>query len=314
MKSFYERNKAAEDGSYAYNFWKGVKTATRANFDTLSGGAYADGTYLLPLNSRLRYNEARQKESTFRELATVIEAYDTEFNFFAVDGKEPISWVPEGKVIPVADCANIFTKSSVRRHKLATILRLHEDILRESKFDVEDYLIKRLAKDFSRAEDAAFISGTGENMPIGILHDEGGAEVGIRTNALTYDNVLRLFFTVDPEYRDHGTWLMNDRTAATLRTLKDESGAYLWNSANDTILGRPVCINNAMPDAEVGSKPIAFGDFSYYWIIDRDPVSLRLLQELYTMYQQCGYYAIEFLDARLLRSEAIKVLQITNAE
>ncbi len=103
---------------------------------------------------------------------------------------------------------------------------------------------------------------------------------------------------------------MNDRTAATLRTLKDESGAYLWNNANDTILGRPVCINNAMPDAEVGSKPIAFGDFSYYWVIDRDPVSLRLLQELYAMYQQCGYYAIEFLDARLLRSEAIKVLQM----
>lgn len=314
MKSFYERNHAAEDGNYAYHFWNGVKKANDATFNNLSGGSSADGAYLLPLNSRLRYNEARQSESTFRKIATVIEAYDTDFNFFTVDGKEPISWVPEGRVIPVEDCAKVFTRSRVRRHKLATILRLHKDVLKESKFDVEAYLVKRLAKDFARAEDAAFINGTGENMPIGILHDEEGADVGIQTDALTYDNVLRLFFSVEPEYRSRGTWIMNDRTAATLRTLKDESGAYLWNDAHDTILGRPVCINNAMPDAEIGNKPIAFGDFSYYWIIDRDPVSLRLLSELYAMYQQCGYYAIEFLDARLLRSEAIKVLQITETE
>ena len=314
MKSFYERTRATEDGSYLINFWKGVKTTTSATFDSLSGGASADGAYLLPLNSRLRYNEARKDESTFRKIATVLVAYDTDFNFFTVDGKEPISWVPEGRVIPVEDCANVFSRLPVRRHKLATILRLHEDVLRESKFDVEMYLVKRLAKDFARAEDAAFITGTGENMPIGILHNEGGAEVGIHTDALTYDNVLRLFFSVDPEYRSRGTWIMNDRTATTLRTLKDESGAYLWNDAHDTILGRPVCINNAMPDAEIGNKPIAFGDFSYYWIIDRDPVSLRLLSELYAMYQQCGYYAIEFLDGRLLRSEAIKVLQISETE
>ena len=311
MKSFFERNRATDDGSYAYNFWNGVRKANDAAFNTLSDGSSADGAYLMPLNSRLRYNEARKDESTFRKIATVIEAYDTEFNFFAVDGKEPIAWVPEGRAIPVYDCATDFTRSPVRRHKLAAILRLHEDTLKESHFDVESYLVNRLAKDFARAEDAAFINGTGENMPLGILNDENGGEVGIRTNALTYDNVLRLFFTVDPEYRAHGTWLMNDRTAAALRTLKDESGAYLWNDANDTILGRPVCINNAMPDPEAGKKLIAFGDFSYYWIIDRDPVSLRLLQELYAMYQQCGYYAIEFLDGRLLRSEAIKVLQIT---
>lgn len=51
-----------------------------------------------------------------------------------------------------------------------------------------------------------------------------------------------------------------------------------------------------MPDIEVGKKPIAFGDFSYYWIIDRDPVSVLTLKELYLNTGHIGYLAYEFLD------------------
>lgn len=107
---------------------------------------------------------------------------------------------------------------------------------------------------------------------------------------------------------------MNDKTALFLRTLKDDNGNYLWNTANDTILGRPVQISNAMPDVEDGKKPIAFGDFSYYWIIDRDPISMCVLRELFFVHQQTGYLAAEYLDGRLIRSDAIKVLQIEEAE
>lgn len=83
--------------------------------------------------------------------------------------------------------------------------------------------------------------------------------------------MIRLFFSVKPEYRDHGVWVMNDATALVLRTMKDKNGNYLWNQANDTILGKPVKISNAMPDIGSVSKSIAFGDFSYYWIMDLSP-------------------------------------------
>lgn len=57
-------------------------------------------------------------------------------------------------------------------------------------------------------------------------------------------------------------------------------------------------------------KIIAFGDFSYYWIINRMSIRVRALTELYIAYHQVGYLAHEYLDAKLIRSEAIKVLQI----
>ncbi len=71
---------------------------------------------------------------------------------------------------------------------------------------------------------------------------------------------------------------MNDETALTLRLLKDENGNYLWNHTNDTILGKPVIISNDMPSAGNGKMPVVFGDFSYYWIIERSPISVQTPQ------------------------------------
>lgn len=180
--------------------------------------------------------------------------------------------------------------------------------MQDVKFNMEKYLVKHFARRFGKAEEAAFVSGTGVDMPTGILHETDGAEVGVNAKALALDDVIALYFSAKPEYRTHGTWLMNDETAKILRTLKDNDGNYLWNHNNDTIMGRPVNICNAMPST---GKVIAFGDFSYYWIINRMPISVRALVEIYIMNHQVGYLAHEYLDAKLIRSEAIKVLQLS---
>ena len=123
-------------------------------------------------------------------------------------------------------------------------------------------------------------------------------------------NLIKTIISVKPEYRKNAVWMMNDTTAIALRKLKDADGNYLWNQANDTILGKTVVISNDMPDADSGKKPILFGDLSYYWIIDRSPVSMKVLQELFAAKNQVGYLCNEYLDARLIRSEAVKVIAI----
>lgn len=104
---------------------------------------------------------------------------------------------------------------------------------------------------------------------------------------------------------------MNDTTALHLRTLKDEVGNYLWNATTYTILGKPVVISEYMPDIELGNKPVVFGDFSYYWIIDRDSVSMQILKELYLNTGHIGYLAYEFFDGKLIRSDAVKAVKIS---
>ena len=57
-----------------------------------------------------------------------------------------------------------------------------------------------------------------------------------------------------------------------------------------------------------GNKPIAFGDFSYYWIADRQGRSFKRLNELYAATGQVGFLASQRVDGKLILPEAIKVL------
>ena len=66
-----------------------------------------------------------------------------------------------------------------------------------------------------------------------------------------------------------------------------------------------------MPDIAAGTKPILFGDFGYYWIIDRSPVSIKPLKERFILNNRIGYLGYEFLDARLVRKDAIKAVRVS---
>ena len=303
-----EKNYLIGTPEYDKHFWNAMRGA---KIDTAleAGRSSVTNSYALPSTANNKYMTALATESLFRQIGTPIMAYDSGYRIFVHDCDNLAQWVPEGGEIPIFDGMNDFTRYSVDSWKLGVLIKLDEDFVRDATFNVEDYLTKRLAKNFGRAEDAAFISGTGVQMPTGILNATGGAEVGC-TGSITYDDIIRLYFSVKPEYRKNGIWLMNDETALALRTLKDSAGNYLWRDSDDTVLGKPVVINNAMPSAAAGAKPIVFGDFSYYWVIVRSAVSVLPIVETFTLNQQIGYLAFEFLDGKLIRPEAVKVLQI----
>ena len=107
---------------------------------------------------------------------------------------------------------------------------------------------------------------------------------------------------------------MNDSTVKAIRKLKDGNGQYLWQSSltagtPDTLLGRPVYTSTYMPAISASAKTIAFGDFQYYWIADRQGRSFKRLNELYAATGQIGFLGSQRVDGKLILSEAIKVLQ-----
>lgn len=302
-----EKDYLTATAEYDANFWN-VMRGNRCAVDRIHGGYdIATGGYALPSGGDDKLRKAVRCESLFRNLATVVKAYNGASRVFAKDCTDLAEWVPENGNIPLHDGLNDFTRYPVDAHKLAVFVKLDADFVHDAAFSIEDYLIGRLAKNFARTEDKGFIIGTGNDMPVGILDS---TEVGVTADALAYDDVVKLYFSIKPEYRKRGTWLMNDETALTLRSLKDNAGQPIWNHTNDTILGRKVCISEFMPGAVPGGKPIVFGDFSYYWIIDRSPVSIRTLLEKFVSFDQIGYLAMEFLDGKLIRLEAVKALQM----
>jgi HK97 family phage major capsid protein len=65
-----------------------------------------------------------------------------------------------------------------------------------------------------------------------------------------------------------------------------------------------------MPTISAGSKAILFGDLSYYWMIERQPLTIKRLNELFAIDGQIGFFGFERLDGKLIRPEAAKALKI----
>lgn len=313
MSTYTERLPYTGSPEYDKHFWNAMR-GRESSFDELSKGySTGIGLYALPNSSDNKYMAALEKESLFRGIGTVIKAYGSGYRIFAKDSSDIAQWVAENDAVPIYDGIEDFTINTVDSWKLAALVKMDEAFVHDASFDIENYLIKRFAKNFGRAEDNAFINGNGNEMPTGILNATGGAEVAATVDNISYDDVISLFFSVKPEYRKNAVWLMNDKTALALRTLKDDAGNYLWRDSDDTILGKKVIMSEFMPDAETGSKPIAFGDFSYYWVIGRRPIGVRTLSEKFAALDQLGYLAYEFLDGKLIRPEAVKVIQMKSA-
>lgn len=201
MKTYTEMLPHIEGNDYENHFWNAIRGKQGHKEHLVKGIDTATGAFTLSPKGQEKYMAAIKQEGLFRSLATDIQVYDHTYNIKTVKGDDVAVWVPEGGTIHITDGMADFSDIALGSHKLAVFLKLEDALIRDPYFKVEDYLIKRLAKNFGRAEDNGFINGTGENMPTGILAENGGAEVGVTTSALTYDDVVKLFFSVKPEYR-----------------------------------------------------------------------------------------------------------------
>ena len=295
---------------YHNHFWNYLR-GTEDNKKILDLGRKTTGAYVMPTTSSKKFEDKLNAESLFRQLATYHYAPNGPSSILAKVNTDSAEWVGPGGAINAYDAINDFSTYKLNDHKLAVIMQLDASFLHDNHNIFESYFTDRLVKDFAHAEERGFINGTGEDMPTGILAEDGGAEVGVTADAITFENVVKLFFSAKPEYRKNGVWMMSSETALAIRSLTDAAGQPLWNHANDTILGKKVYISEYMPGAESGSKPIAFGDFSYYWIVERTSMTIRTLRERFFETDQIGYLAFELLDGKLIRPEAIKVMQMT---
>jgi len=301
---------ATNSNEYRRIFWDAAK-GKKVDSQLLIGLSSNDhGALAAPDDFGRKCTEVIEKNGVMHRLCSVVDAFEHGSRIFAKDCADYADWIPEGAEIPIYEGIDDFTTYSVDMHKIAAFVKFSTSFVYDAAFDLEGHLADSLGRNIAHAEDKGFITGTGTDTPYGILDEKNGAETGVSAESLTFDNVISLFFSVKPEYRRNGTWLMNDETALALRLLKDSDGNYLWNQASDTILGRPVEISEYMPAAESGSSPILFGDFRYYWIMRRTPIHVRTLQEKFAVLNQIGYLATEFLDGRLIRRDAVKALTI----
>ena len=311
-----EKTGRASD-EYKCSFWNAmrVKAPMPSVLNALQEGTDSEGGYLVPDEFERTLVEALEEENVFRTLAHVIRTSSGDRKIPVVASKGSANWVDEEGAYQESDDA--FSQVSIGAYKLGTMIKVSEELLADSVFDLEAYISREFARRIGAREEESFFNGDGKGKPLGILAAAGGAEVGVTAasaTAITADEVIDLFYSLKAPYRKNAVWLLNDATVKQIRKLKDSTGQYLWQPSlvagtPDTILGRPVKTSAFMPTAAAGAKTIAFGDFKYYWIADRQGRTFKKLSELFAATGQVGFMGIQRVDGKLILPEAIKVLQ-----
>lgn len=286
--------------------------AMRSNFRNVSNvlqeGVDADGGYLVPEEYDRRLIDVLDGENIMRGLATTITtAGQHKINIAAT--KPAAAWIEEGGALTFGDAT--FDQIYLDAYKLHVAIKVTEELLYDNAFGLENYIITQFGKALANAEEDAFLNGDGKGKPTGIFDKtKGGQIAGTLTAAIKSDDLIDLVYGLKRPYRKSASFIMNDATLASLRKLKDNNGAYIWQPSYkegepDRVLGYTVHTSSFAP-----TNAIAFGDYSYYNIGDRGSRSFGELRELFAGNGMIGFLAKERVDGKLVLPEAVKVLKL----
>ncbi|HEM4769332.1 TPA: phage major capsid protein, partial [Streptococcus suis] len=313
-KTTEEEKKGVASDSYAKTFWTSVRKRHFFDVkDVLRVGEDTEGGHLVPDEYEKKLVQGLQEENFFRSLATVIKTSSGERKIPVVTGHGSASWMDENGLYPETE--ETFGQVTLDSHKIGTAIRISEELLNDSVFDLESYMTAEFARRIGTEEEKAFLIGDGSKKPTGIFTQAEVTGPTTATKDITFDDMIELYHSLPAPYRKNAVWILHDTTVKAIRKLKDNNGNYIWQPSTqagqpDLILNRPYYTSTFAPLPEAGNKAIAFGDFSYYWIADRQGRTFKRLNELYANNGQIGFLASQRVDGKLVLPEAVKTLTV----
>jgi len=298
----------------------------QANLSTLSD---PDGGFLVPIEIEKSIERLALASVAMRRLARVVTSKG-EYTKPLSKGGATGGWVAEKAARPETNTPEL-TLFSPPMNEIYAMPSVTQKLLDMSDFDVEAWLLEEINDVFVTTEGTGFITGNGVSRVKGIIDTAlmianasweygktgyiAGGHASLLNNA---DKLVDLQHALKPVYRQNGTWLMNDTTFAVIRKFKDGDGNYLWRpglleNAPDTLLGKPVEIDENMPDIGANTYPIAFGDFKRAYTIVDHVSGVRLLRDPFTVKGFVNFYVTKRIAAGISNYEAIKFLKIATA-
>ena len=299
---------------YKKAFWQAMRNKhSYSAYDALQIGTDSEGGYLVPDEFENTLIDKLEEENFIRGLATIITSGSGDKKIPVVASHGTAVWTDEEGEYTESDDA--FGSVNLGAHKLTSIIKVSEELLNDSVFNLETYIAQEFARRMAAAEEAAFINGDGTGKPTGLLTSGEDGVTAASAAAITADEIIDLYHSLRAPYRKNAKFITNDSTIKAIRKLKDANGQYLWQPGlqagqPDTILNRPIFTSAYVPEIGTGNKIMLFGDLSYYWIADRQGRSFQRLNELFAKNGQIGFRVFQRVDGKLILPEAVKTLKM----
>lgn len=223
-------------------------------------------------------------------------------------------------------------------HEARGLLKVSQQNLEDSLFNLEDFMRDRLVKNFAKAEGTAFVAGSGNGQPRGITsypskattsYSGGSAGKNNVTDSIPYvastaaagkinaDDVLNVLMDLKADYRNAATtaYIFTAGTLNTIRLFKDSQSRPLWQPFGaaglpDSIYGKRYVEMPDMPEIASGNYCIAVGDFDNYMIVDRITLNIQQLNELYAASGLVGFIARLRVGGDVLLPESFRFLKV----
>lgn len=294
----------------------------------MSAGTGSDGGYLVPEETETEIGRRLVALSPIRSIAAVRQVSGAVLKKpFALTGPAT-GWVGE-TAARTQTASPTLAELEFPAAEIYAMPSATQALLDDSAIDIDRWLTDEIELAFAEQEGAAFVSGNGVNKPKGFLaYDQvaegswswgnigtlaSGAAGGFPTEAPA-DRLIDLIYALKAGYRENGRFVMNRKTQAALRRIKDGHGNYLWlppaaAGARATLMGFPVVEAEDMPDIAANATPIAFGDFNRgYLVVDRTGV--RVLRDPYSAKPYILFYVTKRVGGGVQDFNAIKLLRI----
>lgn len=332
MKDVRRDANARPTATAKYNeaFWNMMRgNNTMEVRDALSVGVDQNGGFTVPDEFERQLIQALEENNIFRSLAKTIHTNSGTRTIPIATDSGSASWIEEGAAIQESDMS--FSQETLSAYKLGCMIKVSNELLNDSAFDIAAHIAQRFGVRFGNAEEDAFINGTGPSanpqttpsQPTGILTSLTPTAGNTTANAQTvhFDNIYKLYYSLKSPYRRKAAFLCNETLLLQLMLIKDKNDNYIWKPGlevgkPDTILGRPIYTSGYMPaitgnaTQDKNKKVLLFGDFSYYWIADRQNRTLKRLNELYAVTDQVGFIGTQRVDGKLILPEAMQVMAL----
>ena len=221
--------------------------------------------------------------------------------------------------------ATEFTELESHSNKFATIeltgylygalTKISKSLLRNSDFDLTNWVVKKMAKKIAKFIEKELINGTSGKIS-GILgsYDATNMKVTLaKAGAITADELIDLQELIPDEYQADCIFVMNRSTRKAIRKLKDGQGNYLLEKDSISkwgyrLMGNDVYCSDNMSALGTASKAVVmYGDFSGLAVKEGEKTEIQVLTERFATQHAVGVVAWGELDAKVEDTQKIAV-------
>ena len=295
----------------------------------LSVGSDPDGGYLVPDETETEIGRRLATISPIRAIAGLRQVSASVFKKpFSTSGPA-VGWVGETDARPQTATPTI-AELQFPTMELYAMPAATASLLDDAAVNIDEWIAEEVQTAFAEQEGAAFVNGDGVNKPTGFLSAPTVAEASWSWGNLGYvasgadgafpatnasDVLVDLVYALKAGYRQNAHWVMNRRSQAEIRKLKDADGNYLWQppataGTAATLMNFPVTEAEDMPDIGSASLSVAFGDFRRgYLVVDR--LGVRVLRDPYSAKPYVLFYTTKRVGGGVQDFDAIKLLKFS---